>query len=261
MDILKQPKVALIDIDSMFYVFAATDKDIARCKNNIKAFISRTIDKTSASEGYVFMKGSSNFRTEAVPDYKGHRKNSVPEATRNMVHELEEFTKEFALTADGCEADDLCGIYSNVCLKEGKLPIICHIDKDLNQIPGLHYNYRHKHEHKYKVSCEDAYHMMLRQCLSGDRTDNIKGIPGIGEVKGNAILEGLDHKDYLDKVLATWQEKVEDDWETKFIQCANGIIIRSDDSNLKTLTLDEIKELLTWEGPKQCYPKTLYNYT
>ena len=119
--------------------------------------------------------------------------------------ELEEFTKEFALTADGCEADDLCGIYSNVCLKEGKLPIICHIDKDLNQIPGLHYNYRHKHEHKYKVSCEDAYHMMLRQCLSGDRTDNIKGIPGIGEVKGNAILEGLDHKDYLDKVLATWQ--------------------------------------------------------
>jgi ribosomal protein S28E/S33 len=62
-----------------------------------------------------------------------------------------------------------------------------HIDKDLNQFRGWHYNYRKKE--KYFVTELEGLTAFYTQILTGDRTDNIIGIKGIGPVKAEKILQ------------------------------------------------------------------------
>lgn len=64
--------------------------------------------------------------------------------------------------------------------------IIATIDKDLDQIPGWHYNYL-KQVH-YVQSAADARAFFFQQCLSGDATDGIPGCWKIGETKAIAFL-------------------------------------------------------------------------
>ena len=62
-----------------------------------------------------------------------------------------------------------------------------HIDKDLNQLRGWHYNYRKKE--KYFVSEEEGLRAFYLQILVGDRVDNIIGLKGIGPVKAEKIIK------------------------------------------------------------------------
>lgn len=66
--------------------------------------------------------------------------------------------------------------------------IICSIDKDLDMIPGWHYNY--VNEEKYWMSQEATIKFFYTQVLTGDTADNIRGVPGIGPKKAEKILEG-----------------------------------------------------------------------
>src|SRR5690606_29787600 len=102
---------------------------------------------------------------------------------------------------EGYEADDALGIASNL-----KNVILSHIDKDLNMLPGCHYNW---------VDCQ-FYHIdnsefgsveiindkiqgrglkwFYAQLLLGDRTDNIPGVPKYGPVKVTNILQDIDNE-------------------------------------------------------------------
>lgn len=73
--------------------------------------------------------------------------------------------------------------------------VICAIDKDMNQIAGKHFNWAIirlgtivREAKIYDVSPEEGDRFFWTQCLVGDPTDNIKGVPGIGKVKAEAIL-------------------------------------------------------------------------
>ena len=87
---------------------------------------------------------------------------------------------------DQIEADDLLGIM----LTNGRVenPILCSIDKDLLGIPGWHYNWNKDSWPTY-VSQEEADHNWLVQLLTGDATDGIRGIEGIGPVKANKLIK------------------------------------------------------------------------
>jgi hypothetical protein len=80
------------------------------------------------------------------------------------------------------EADDSVGIAST----EGNYWIV-HVDKDLDQLPGWHYN-PVKDEEYYVTEFEGLY-SFYKQILTGDRVDNIEGIRGIGPVKADKILK------------------------------------------------------------------------
>lgn len=68
--------------------------------------------------------------------------------------------------------------------------IICSPDKDLQQIPGTHYNPNKPWDEAIKIlSVEEAQFNYLKQLLMGDSTDNIAGIPGLGEVKATKFLK------------------------------------------------------------------------
>ena len=84
--------------------------------------------------------------------------------------------------SEGEEADDAVAIAST----KGNYWIV-HVDKDLDQLPGWHYN-PVKDEEYYVTEFEGLY-SFYKQILTGDRVDNIEGLRGIGPVKADKILK------------------------------------------------------------------------
>ncbi len=126
-----------------------------------------------------------NFRHDLYPGYKASRKDrEIPEYLPRAYEMIHEGVIEGVQVSSqqGLEADDIMGIYQtkfdNTC--------IITVDKDLLTIPGRHWNPIKKVTDD--VSDEWASFYFHRQWLSGDSTDCIPGIPGIGPKKAEKIL-------------------------------------------------------------------------
>ncbi len=66
--------------------------------------------------------------------------------------------------------------------------VVASTDKDLKQIPGLHYNW--KKERVAEVDQRRADYWFYFQVLTGDSTDGYAGgCPGIGECRARRVLE------------------------------------------------------------------------
>jgi DNA polymerase-1 len=107
-----------------------------------------------------------------------------------------------AEVTDGIEADDILGIEATLdpeC-------VICSIDKDLNQIPGKHYNW--KNDKHYEVSEFEGWYNLYTQALTGDVSDNIPGLPKVGPVNAKKILENdKTHRDLYESVLGAYLKR------------------------------------------------------
>ena len=86
----------------------------------------------------------------------------------------------------------MCGVR----LTESPESIIAHLDKDINLIPGKHYNWELtrlgkvvREARHYTITDEEALRNFYTQLLTGDVTDNIKGVPGIGPKKAEKLLQ------------------------------------------------------------------------
>ena len=88
----------------------------------------------------------------------------------------------------GCEADDAISIAAEQNRTQHIDSIIVSIDKDLDQIEGLHYNPDKRVF--YSQDRDSAKLYFFQQCLSGDSTDNIPGCPGIGKEKAAKLIAG-----------------------------------------------------------------------
>jgi hypothetical protein len=154
----------------------------------------------------VYLSGGYNFRYDVAKTrpYKGNR-----DASHRPTHE--EAIKDFirskweTVVTDGIEADDAIGIAM------GEDTICISIDKDLDMIPGLHYNF--KDEVHYEMTPEQSWRKFCLQLLTGDTTDNIPGLPGIGAGKAEKILDGIADEDLLEVVASTYASKSKQkDW-------------------------------------------------
>jgi DNA polymerase I len=174
---------ALIDADIVAYRVACTlqeddaeDFVYARAED----LVDQILVNTEATEYRLFLTGKNNFRYSIYPEYKAHRPTEKPfwlEKCRQYL--IATFNAE---VIDGQEADDALGI------AQTEDTIICSIDKDLLMIPGRHYNFV-KDEFQ-EVTNDSGMRHFYMQCLTGDRSDNIKGIEKIGPKKAEKILAG-----------------------------------------------------------------------
>ena len=129
-----------------------------------------------------------NFRKEiaTIRPYKGNRKDTW---RPTFEHEIRGYliSRWNGQVTERQEADDAMGIQqSGAAFGES---CIVTIDKDLDMIPGLHYNFRRKE--KYVVTSEVAQWVFWKQMLTGDSTDNIVGCPNVGAVKAGEALDDI----------------------------------------------------------------------
>lgn len=135
-----------------------------------------------------YLTGKENYRHDIAKTkpYKGNRKDAPRPVHLHSLREYLITAWDFRV-ADGQEADDAIGIHATLTRDNS---IIVSIDKDLDMIPGHHYN-PVKKDHYYvndKVALKNFY----RQILTGDKVDNIEGLRGIGPKKADKILGDFD---------------------------------------------------------------------
>ena len=236
---------ALIDADSIIYTIAFVEKSKTRCKKAFDDKLKEIITNLEADVGLVYIKGKDNFRYLVDPEYKGHRKQTFEEDVKERIDMLYEYANEHAIKSDGGEADDYVFIGAMNCIAEEDSYIVCCIDKDLQQIPGWQYNYRTGT--LVEITPEFAYRFTMKQFLTGDATDNIKGIAKVGPKTADKILDPVPMEQLWDTVIKTWQEKLpRDEWKEPFVKCANNIYIRRSLEDLRPKTFEELEEDFRW---------------
>ena len=158
---------------------------VENCLYSVRNMVKSCMDVTGASSATVFLSGPNNYRYDIDPEYKANRKDSH---TPSLLQPAKDFLIENynAVTTQGEEADDAMGIAQ--CQSEEDT-IICTIDKDLDMIPGKHYNWRKGDI--YEVTDHDATIFFYTQLLTGDRVDNVKGLVGVGPVRAAKELAGI----------------------------------------------------------------------
>ncbi len=187
----------------------------------IKGNVLDTIKAVSRSESVLaedmditlLLSGGNNYRYDiaTVKPYKGNRKESHKphwyQALRNYLTDHWD-----AKVIEGREADDECSILARQCIADGTPYCIATIDKDLDQIPGPHYDYLKLVS--YTVSDEDADFFFWEQVLSGDSSDNIPGATKIGAKTAQRLLftwAGLSTEGIWKQILIVYEESKRQD--------------------------------------------------
>lgn len=178
---------AIIDGDIFLHRYGAGD-NIHDAIVKMNWLLDKILEKTLCKD-YVFVLSSrENFRKDINPEYKANRKKMDREKIFPIFDEVRDYCMEYfnPFIQNPLEADDVLGIWAT---SQPDKVVICSIDKDLNTIPGWHYNWSHEDNEVYFVTEEEADNEFYIQCLAGDRTDNYFGIKGIGPKKAVKLLD------------------------------------------------------------------------
>lgn len=142
----------------------------------------------------VILSGPGNYRDRlaTIAPYKGNRDPSHKPYWYQSIRNYLTGTWG-ALVVAGREADDECSILARADAKNGTAFCVATIDKDLDQIPGNHYNYMK--QVFYAQSESDAERFFWLQCLTGDITDGIPGCYRTGPAKAGFVLSNLARRD------------------------------------------------------------------
>lgn len=184
-------------------------------------------DAVPHDEFIMFVGGNNNFRFDIFPEYKANRAKAAKPvhlaAITNHVKALG------AITPEGYEADDAVTIRAWGHIRENTEFVVAAIDKDLNQIPGWRFNYG-TFDKPYEITPYEADLSFYSQLLTGDTSDNIPGIKGVGPVGAAKLLaECDDEREMYTVCKETW-----DDEEAMTISAKLLYMLRSDDDEWKS---------------------------
>ncbi|WP_417198157.1 DNA polymerase I [Bizionia sp.] len=158
-----------------------------------------------------FDKGGSADRVEMYEEYKANR-DETPEAIKIAIPYIQEILKAMhipIMVKEGFEADDVIGTLSKQAEKEGYQTFMVTPDKDFAQLVSDNiFMYRPKSfgggyevwgipEVQKKFEVEHPEQVIDFLGMMGDSSDNIPGLPGVGEktakkfIKAYGSMEGL----------------------------------------------------------------------
>jgi DNA polymerase-1 len=146
----------------------------------------------------VFDAGRQTFRNKIFPDYKANRA-AMPDDLVPQISPIKEMVRAFnipALEQQGYEADDIIGTIASDCEKKGVDVVVVTGDKDLMQIVTSHVRLldtmkekesgSREVEERFGVTPELVVDILG---LAGDSSDNIPGVPGIGEKTAIKLIQ------------------------------------------------------------------------
>lgn len=201
-------KTAIIDADSIIYIVAWNNRDVEDERlimSNINEFMVGLMMAVKADSYLGVFSPKTTFRNRVTEDYKANRPPAKEWITKWKQLIIDYCIKQYGfVVAEDMEADDVLSVM------RGEDVVLCHIDKDLNQIPGEHYNYSKKTF--YAVDDTAATYNFWYQVLVGDTTDNVKGAWRIGPVSAAKLLS-QNPLDYEGVVSRTFKLKNGEMWE------------------------------------------------
>jgi hypothetical protein len=192
---------------------------------NVKTVMQDFLDRFGVKDdGYkAYLTGSGNYREglATLLPYKGNRDELHKP---KYYSEIKQYLRDVwgAELISGREADDALG-----CVQwdnKDRSTCIVSIDKDLDMIPGYHYNW--VKQEFYDQSLEDANRFLFYQMLIGDRVDNIPGIKGVGTKTADKLLDGLALSDARDVVIQQYKQQYGDTWEQAYHEVGNLLWIQ-----------------------------------
>jgi hypothetical protein len=168
-------------------------EDMKNVAQSLNSCLSRVTSRTGAGVLHICLAGpEATFRshTARLRTYKGNRHNEPPALLRELRAYLS--STWGAVLAKSEEVDDILSYMSR---ELGPDAVVVGYDKDLDQIPGAHYDW--VNDKRYNVTDAEARLRLWVQALHGDVVDNIGGCWGIGPSKAqrlvaDAIAEGAD---------------------------------------------------------------------
>ena len=141
------------------------------------------------------------FRHTIFPEYKANRKNRrKPLAFHAVIEQINQRYKSASYT--GLEGDDVMALLATS--KQYPNPVIVSPDKDMRTVPCTLL----ANDDMELITKKKADRHWMIQSLTGDTTDNYKGIPGCGPVTAEKILgDAKTLTDMWDKVVAAYEKK------------------------------------------------------
>ena len=146
----------------------------------------------------VFDAKGKTFREDLFEGYKAHRP-PMPEDLRAQVEPLHALVRALGLPllcVPGVEADDVIGTLAVQAAREGRSVLVSTGDKDLAQLVDDHVTLINTMNdtrldaagvvQKFGVTPAQIIDLLA---LMGDKTDNIPGVPGVGEKTALALLQ------------------------------------------------------------------------
>jgi DNA polymerase-1 len=154
----------------------------------------------------VFDAKGKTFRDELFAEYKSHRP-PMPDDLRAQIEPLHKMVKAMGLpllVTPGVEADDVIGTLAQQAEKAGHAVLISTGDKDMAQLVTPNVTLINTMNNtilgpqevcdKYGIPPELIIDFLA---LMGDASDNIPGVPGVGEKTAQGLLQGLGGLDML----------------------------------------------------------------
>lgn len=151
----------------------------------------------------AFDRSEKTFRHDIYPEYKGTRK-PMPDELHEQVPVIKEILAAMKITTcekPGLEADDILGTLAKRAQNDGVEVSLISGDRDLLQIATDHIKIRIPKTKGNKTEVEDYYAKDVvdkyqvdpltfidLKALMGDTSDNIPGVPKIGEKTASALL-------------------------------------------------------------------------
>ena len=262
-------RMILIDGNSLmyraYYGMAAGGAPVANSKglytNAIYAF-ARMINHVIKQNAYdnilvAFDAGKKTLRHEWMADYKAGRA-PMPDEFRMQIAYIKQFLDIMRIKQyeqDLYEADDIIGTMSKKAEDLGYLVDIYSSDKDLLQLVSdkttVHLNKKGMTEledftpelffDRYQIRYDQFIDL---KAMMGDKSDNLPGIPGVGEKKAVALLQQYDTLDNIilhkDEIKGALGKNVQENYESAKLCQKMATIIR--DFDIKITIDDTIKQ-------------------
>lgn len=278
----EKKKLVLIDGNSLmnraFYALPPLMNKEGMYTNAIYGFTTmllKIIDEQKPSHMSVaFDLKAPTFRHKAYSEYKGNRKG-MPDELRAQVEPLKELLDSFGINRvelEGYEADDIIGTFSKIGEQDGFEVIIVTGDRDALQLASDNttvlftkkgitdvdvYDWN-KVEEDYGVNPIEFIDL---KGLMGDKSDNIPGVPGIGEKTGVKLIQEYRSLENvianIENLKGSTKKKIEENQEIALLSKRLATIFRDipfdmdmDDLKIKEKDEDKVLEMFNKYGFK-----------
>ena len=203
-------KLVLIDGNSIayraFFALPLLNNDKGVHTNAVYGFTTMLMkileDEKPSHIMVAFDAGKTTFRHETFKEYKGGRQKTPPELSEQFPF-VRELLKSYGISQyelENYEADDIIGTLATKAEKEGFEVKVISGDKDLTQLSSENItvsitkkgiseieDYTPDHiKEKYGLNANQIVDM---KGLMGDQSDNIPGVPGVGEKTAIKLLK------------------------------------------------------------------------